>query len=77
MGGCSLWINCRFVLCGKKNCQNDKCVFVLGGFSAAVTTPLDVVKTRIMLADRKDVKSGSLTFSKTFKKVLKKEGVKG
>lgn len=49
----------------------------LGGFSAAVTTPLDVVKTRIMLADRKVVKSGSLTFAKTFKKVLKKEGVKG
>lgn len=53
------------------------CGSIAGGFSAAVTTPLDVVKTRIMLADRKDVKSGSLTFSKTFKKVLKKEGVKG
>lgn len=52
-------------------------VFFLGGFSAAVTTPLDVVKTRIMLADRKVVQSGSLTFVKTFKKVLKKEGIKG
>ncbi|KAJ8931833.1 hypothetical protein NQ314_015230 [Rhamnusium bicolor] len=29
------------------------CGSIAGGFSAAVTTPLDVAKTRIMLADRK------------------------
>lgn len=29
-----------------------KCYVILGGISAAVTTPLDVAKTRIMLANR-------------------------
>ncbi|KAJ8953589.1 hypothetical protein NQ318_003012 [Aromia moschata] len=38
------------------------CGSIAGGFSAAVTTPLDVVKTRIMLADRKLVKSGKFIF---------------
>ncbi|XP_066253428.1 S-adenosylmethionine mitochondrial carrier protein homolog [Euwallacea similis] len=53
------------------------CGSIAGGVSAAITTPLDVVKTRIMLADRRAAKSGSLTFTKTFHKVLKKDGVKG
>ncbi|CAG9774063.1 unnamed protein product [Ceutorhynchus assimilis] len=53
------------------------CGSIAGGTSAAITTPLDVVKTRIMLADRKLVKSGSVTFSKTFKKVWQKDGIRG
>jgi len=53
------------------------CGSIAGGVSAAVTTPLDVVKTRIMLADRKAAKKGSLTVLNTFKRVLKQEGVRG
>ncbi|XP_060521472.1 S-adenosylmethionine mitochondrial carrier protein homolog isoform X2 [Cylas formicarius] len=53
------------------------CGSIAGGFSAAVTTPLDVVKTRIMLADRKLLKNVNLTFRSTFLKIYHKEGVKG
>lgn len=53
------------------------CGSIAGGVSAAVTTPLDVVKTRIMLADRKLAKSGSLTIVNTFKNIVKNEGVRG
>ncbi|KAL1494527.1 hypothetical protein ABEB36_010111 [Hypothenemus hampei] len=53
------------------------CGSIAGGTSAAVTTPLDVVKTRIMLAERKSAKNESLTFTRMFRKVVKKDGVKG
>ncbi|ENN73197.1 hypothetical protein YQE_10176, partial [Dendroctonus ponderosae] len=53
------------------------CGSIAGGASAAITTPLDVVKTRIMLADRKVAERSSLTFANTFKKVLRNEGLKG
>ncbi|XP_030751274.1 S-adenosylmethionine mitochondrial carrier protein homolog [Sitophilus oryzae] len=53
------------------------CGSIAGGISAAVTTPLDVVKTRIMLADRRKAQAGSLTFIRTFKRIFKNEGVKG
>lgn len=53
------------------------CGSIAGGLSAAITTPLDVVKTRIMLADTKRAQNGSLTFMKMFKSIVKKEGIKG
>lgn len=49
----------------------------LGGFSAAVTTPLDVVKTRIMLANKKQVKSGQVTIVNTFRNIYRNEGING
>ncbi|XP_018576482.1 S-adenosylmethionine mitochondrial carrier protein homolog [Anoplophora glabripennis] len=53
------------------------CGSIAGGFSAAVTTPLDVAKTRIMLADRKLVRSGEITVRNTLKNIYRKEGIKG
>ncbi|CAG9818712.1 unnamed protein product [Phaedon cochleariae] len=53
------------------------CGFIAGGFSAAVTTPLDVVKTRIMLADRKLAMSGEITFGNTMKSIYAANGFKG
>ncbi|KAJ8910151.1 hypothetical protein NQ315_007480, partial [Exocentrus adspersus] len=53
------------------------CGSIAGGFSAAVTTPLDVAKTRIMLADRKIVSSGKMTVLNTLKNIYTKEGLKG
>ncbi|KAJ8979861.1 hypothetical protein NQ317_016045 [Molorchus minor] len=53
------------------------CGSIAGGFSAAVTTPLDVVKTRIMLADRKLAKSSEITVLNTFRNVYTKDGLKG
>ncbi|XP_022903468.2 S-adenosylmethionine mitochondrial carrier protein homolog [Onthophagus taurus] len=47
------------------------CGAIAGGVSAAITTPLDVVKTRIMLADK------SLTVNNMFKLVYKEKGVAG
>lgn len=54
-----------------------KCCSFLGGFSAAVTTPLDVVKTRIMLANKKQVKSGEMTILNTFKTIYRTQGING
>lgn len=72
-----MWINSRYLYIYKLLTYNDIFIIILGGISAAVTTPLDVVKTRIMLADRKNLKAGTLTFKKMFQRILKKEGIKG
>ncbi|XP_072383083.1 mitochondrial S-adenosylmethionine carrier protein isoform X3 [Diabrotica undecimpunctata] len=53
------------------------CGSIAGGFSAAVTTPLDVAKTRIMLADRKQVRAGEMTVANTLKQIYRTDGVKG
>ncbi|XP_056649140.1 S-adenosylmethionine mitochondrial carrier protein homolog [Diorhabda sublineata] len=53
------------------------CGSIAGGFSAAVTTPLDVAKTRIMLADRKQIKTGDMTVRRILAQVYATEGFKG
>ncbi|CEP21935.1 Putative mitochondrial carrier protein PET8 [Cyberlindnera jadinii] len=50
--------------------QGALCGSIAGGFAAAVTTPLDVLKTRIML---EDTRVGVLHLAKT---ILKEEGIK-
>ena len=57
--------------------QSAVCGSVAGGFGAAITTPLDVAKTRIMLA-----KSGTLMATKdslifALEVILKENGIKG
>lgn len=52
------------------------CGAIAGGVSAAVTTPLDVVKTRIMLADKKDFDAKTLRFLPMIKLVYKEGGIK-
>lgn len=57
--------------------ESSICGAVSGGISAAITTPLDVAKTRIMLADAgSDIAKKSQTFY-TLQSVYAKEGVKG
>ena len=54
----------------------DNFFSVAGGFSAAVTTPLDVAKTRIMLAEASSpLASGDLALA--IRTVHAKQGVKG
>lgn len=53
------------------------CGSIAGGVSAAVTTPLDVVKTRIMLADRKKVRTGEMTVRNTLRQIYHTEGFRG
>ncbi|KAK9746401.1 Mitochondrial carrier protein [Popillia japonica] len=53
------------------------CGAIAGGISAAVTTPLDVVKTRIMLADKTLAASGTLTVRNMMKVVYKEKGMTG
>lgn len=48
----------------------------IGGISAAVTTPLDVAKTRIMLADR-TLFSSELLISNTLYKIYIENGIRG
>lgn len=69
---------CKF----KKNKPLDSwevavCGSIAGGTAAAITTPLDVAKTRIMLANREHIKSGELTVRYTLKNIYKIEGFKG
>lgn len=45
--------------------------------SAAITTPLDVVKTRIMLADKKDFDPRALRALPMLKLVYKEGGMRG
>ncbi|XP_011349549.1 S-adenosylmethionine mitochondrial carrier protein homolog isoform X2 [Ooceraea biroi] len=52
------------------------CGAIAGGISAAVTTPLDVAKTRIMLADR-TLFSSELTISNVLYKIYIENGVHG
>ena len=51
------------------------CGAIAGGFSAAVTTPLDVAKTRIMLAEKYEGKRH--TVSKVLSSIYKEQGIKG
>ncbi|CAG9864417.1 unnamed protein product [Phyllotreta striolata] len=53
------------------------CGSIAGGIAAAVTTPLDVAKTRIMLADREKVRTGVMTVRNTLKQIYRKEGFRG
>lgn len=50
--------------------QGALCGSIAGGFAAAVTTPLDLLKTRIMLSDQR---VGPLALAKT---ILREEGFK-
>ncbi|CAH0564095.1 unnamed protein product [Brassicogethes aeneus] len=47
------------------------CGAIAGGLTAAITTPVDVVKTRIMLSDK------NLRVMEVFRNVYKKEGIEG
>ncbi|RKP34865.1 mitochondrial carrier domain-containing protein [Dimargaris cristalligena] len=47
------------------------CGSITGGIAAAATTPLDVIKTRIMLSSRVGLSSGIIS---TFRKILHEEG---
>lgn len=62
-------------MCKKKGNGNKICV--TGGVSAALTTPLDVVKTRIMLADKALAATGALTVRNMMKVVYREKGVSG
>ncbi|XP_077865525.1 mitochondrial S-adenosylmethionine carrier protein-like [Saccoglossus kowalevskii] len=58
--------------------ESAVCGAIAGGFSAALTTPFDVAKTRIMLAEdfdvNKDNKQGSTTAKSNIFQVLQKVG---
>lgn len=51
------------------------CGAVAGGIAAAITTPLDVAKTRIMLAERNQ--STRLTIASVLRSVYKDKGITG
>lgn len=56
--------------------QSALCGAVSGGTSAAITTPLDVVKTRVMLAEKGSETAQGNIF-KVMKNIVKEKGVKG
>ena len=56
--------------------QSSVCGALSGGIAAALTTPLDVAKTRIMLADRDSVESGGKLLI-VLRNVYIAQGVKG
>ncbi|CAH1984301.1 unnamed protein product [Acanthoscelides obtectus] len=53
------------------------CGSIAGGISAAITTPLDVAKTRIMLADKAVVDVDNLTVLRMLKYIYTREGIVG
>lgn len=53
------------------------CGACAGSIAAALTTPLDVAKTRIMLYDRKTYDSSKLNVSSILKSVYKEKGIPG
>ncbi|CAL1541950.1 unnamed protein product [Lymnaea stagnalis] len=56
--------------------QSSLCGAVAGGTSAALTTPLDVVKTRIILAEKgSSVARGDIVF--VLKHVVREKGIRG
>ena len=57
--------------------QSAACGALAGGFSAAVTTPLDVAKTRIMLAEAKSDLALKNSTVYAIKVVYGERGVKG
>ncbi|KAK3746610.1 hypothetical protein QZH41_014500, partial [Actinostola sp. cb2023] len=56
--------------------QSGICGAVAGGFAAAVTTPLDVVKTRIMLAPKDSIET-RLSIYRMLLRVRKEQGIRG
>lgn len=60
-----------------KGCLAGNINFVLGGTAAAITTPLDVIRTRIMLADKRLVGTDELKVTRMMKTVYNERGVKG
>lgn len=51
------------------------CGAIAGGSAAALTTPLDVVKTRIMLAEK--TAAENLTVKTVLRQIYRKEGISG
>lgn len=52
------------------------CYYSIGGIAAAITTPLDVAKTRIMLADASSVEAGG-KLRIVLRSVYIAQGIKG
>ena len=57
--------------------QSMLCGSFAGGFSALVTTPLDVAKTNIMLQDYRDNSSASLNYYRTIASIYHTKGMSG
>ncbi|KAL3274215.1 hypothetical protein HHI36_015627 [Cryptolaemus montrouzieri] len=53
------------------------CGALAGSVAAALTTPLDVVKTRIMLADKKKVELKEIGIRSMFMEVYRQKGIRG
>lgn len=57
--------------------QSAICGAIAGGFSAGVTTPLDVAKTRITLSEKKQKLTQKYKISNTLKEIVRENGYKG
>lgn len=60
-----------------KSSEVALCGAIAGGISAALTTPLDVVKTRIMLAEHGRIDPKNLTVTNMLRNVYVENGFKG